>query len=150
MPRTVFLLLLALVLPAGALAQAPQLVDRIVAVVNKEVITLSELNDAVASAPNVAVVSHEFWRTKLGGRREALGRAVVLDDRQYLVVGVMPEWFRYPLGNVSMWLPLAPGALTDAEQRQVNLVGRVRDGITPDAAKERVKQLGITAATAKL
>jgi peptidyl-prolyl cis-trans isomerase SurA len=53
MPRTAsfFLLLLALALPAGgALAQAPQLVDRIVAVVNKEVITLSELNDAVASA----------------------------------------------------------------------------------------------------
>ena len=34
----------------GALAQKPQLVDRIVAVVNKEVITLSELNDAVAAA----------------------------------------------------------------------------------------------------
>jgi putative ABC transport system permease protein len=99
-------------------------------------------DDAVASAPNVAVVSHEFWRTKLGGRREALGRAVVLDDRQYLVVGVMPEWFRYPLGNVSMWLPLAPGALTDAEQRQVNLVGRIRDDITADAAKARAKQLG--------
>lgn len=42
----VFLLLL----PGLAPAQAPQLVDRIVAVVNKEVITFSELNAAVASA----------------------------------------------------------------------------------------------------
>ncbi len=42
----VFLLLL----PGFAPAQAPQLVDRIVAVVNKEVITFSELNAAVASA----------------------------------------------------------------------------------------------------
>jgi peptidyl-prolyl cis-trans isomerase SurA len=42
---------LALLLAAGsALAQGVQLVDRIVAVVNKEVITLSELNESVATA----------------------------------------------------------------------------------------------------
>jgi len=41
-----FLLLLPLTVPA----QGPALVDRIVAVVNKEVITFSELNAAVASA----------------------------------------------------------------------------------------------------
>src|SRR5918992_5660605 len=43
------LLLLALV-PGVAPAQGPQLVDRIVAVVNKEVITLSELSAAVGAA----------------------------------------------------------------------------------------------------
>ena len=44
------LLLPSLLLPSRAPAQAPALVDRIVAVVNKEVITFSELNAAVASA----------------------------------------------------------------------------------------------------
>jgi peptidyl-prolyl cis-trans isomerase SurA len=43
-------IVLLLLLPSTAPAQAPQLVDRIVAVVNKEVITFSELNAAVASA----------------------------------------------------------------------------------------------------
>lgn len=43
-----FLLLLALPLPCAA--QGPVLLDRIVAIVNKEVITLSELNDAVDMA----------------------------------------------------------------------------------------------------
>ncbi len=43
------LIVVALLLPGVALAQAAQLVDRIVAVVNKEVITLSELNAAVAA-----------------------------------------------------------------------------------------------------
>ena len=42
--------LFLLLLPLPALAQGPALVDRIVAVVNKEVITFSELNAAVASA----------------------------------------------------------------------------------------------------
>ena len=40
----------AFLMPAEAAAQRPSLVDRIVAVVNKEVITLSELNDAIATA----------------------------------------------------------------------------------------------------
>src|SRR5579859_4147476 len=43
-------LLLSLAFPLGAFAQRPALVDRIVAVVNKEAITLSELNDQVAAA----------------------------------------------------------------------------------------------------
>ena len=45
-----FLLLVLLAASAGAAAQRVVLVDRIVAVVNKEVITLSELSDAVATA----------------------------------------------------------------------------------------------------
>ena len=44
------LLAAALLLPLPLLAQGPQLVDRIVAVVNKEVITFSELGAAVAGA----------------------------------------------------------------------------------------------------
>jgi peptidyl-prolyl cis-trans isomerase SurA len=43
------LILAALLLPGLALGQAAQLVDRIVAVVNKDVITLSELNAAVGT-----------------------------------------------------------------------------------------------------
>ena len=46
MYRWVFLFLIC---PAMAMAQSPRLVDRIVAVVNKEVITLSELHAAVAT-----------------------------------------------------------------------------------------------------
>src|ERR1044072_7803449 len=44
------LLFMLLLLPSLAPAPAPALVDRIVAVVNKEVITYSELTAAVASA----------------------------------------------------------------------------------------------------
>ena len=44
------LLFLALLPAAPAVAQKPVLVDRVVAVVNKEIITLSELNEAIAAA----------------------------------------------------------------------------------------------------
>jgi peptidyl-prolyl cis-trans isomerase SurA len=50
MRSLIALLVLCFAFPLGALAQRPELVDRIVAVVNKEAITLSELNDQVAAA----------------------------------------------------------------------------------------------------
>jgi putative ABC transport system permease protein len=96
-------------------------------------------DDGAADAPNVAVVSTEFWRTRLGSRRDAIGRPIVLDGKQYLVVGVMPDWFRFPLGNVAAWIPLKPG--DDDKERFINLVGRIRPDITPAAAEARVKEL---------
>ena len=48
--RKIFLLAALVVLPFVSQAQRVTLVDRIVAVVNKEVITLSELNEAIAAA----------------------------------------------------------------------------------------------------
>ncbi|HUJ86063.1 MAG TPA: peptidylprolyl isomerase [Burkholderiales bacterium] len=50
MRRLIAALVLCLTFPLGALAQHPVLVDRIVAVVNKEAITQSELDDQVAAA----------------------------------------------------------------------------------------------------
>ena len=96
-------------------------------------------DDGAADAPNVAVVSDEFWRTRLGASRDALGRPIVLDGRQYLVVGVMPAWFRYPLGNVGVWLPLKPGVYP--EDRYIDLVGRIRSDVTPQLAEQRVREL---------
>ena len=98
-------------------------------------------DDAIADAPNVAVVTDEFWHKQLGASRDAIGRPIVLDGRQYIVVGVMPEWFRYPLANASAWLPAKPGALSTPERQWMAVVGRIRDGLTPAAAALRVRQI---------
>ena len=50
MRRLIAALVLCFAFAPGAFAQAMSLVDRVVAVVNKEAITLSELNDHVAAA----------------------------------------------------------------------------------------------------
>ena len=50
MRSLIAVLVLCLAIPAAALAQGMSVVDRVVAVVNNEAITLSELNDQVAAA----------------------------------------------------------------------------------------------------
>src|SRR5207237_1677875 len=39
----------------------------------------------------VAVVSHDFWQRRLGGRADAIGRSVRFDGQDYALVGVLPE-----------------------------------------------------------
>jgi predicted permease len=46
--------------------------------------------DAVLGAESTAVLAHRFWRERLGGDPEAIGRLIRLDGNDYTVVGVLP------------------------------------------------------------
>ena len=65
--------------------------------------------DDVPGAPQaVAIVSHAFWRTKLGGEPDAIGRSIQLNRQDVTVIGVAPATFRgVELGDgPDLWLPL--------------------------------------------
>jgi putative ABC transport system permease protein len=47
----------------------------------------------------LVIVSHQFWKRRLSGRNDALGRAILLDGRPYEVVGVMPPAVSFPRGR---------------------------------------------------
>ena len=42
------------------------------------------------SAPHLAVVTHEYWRTRLGSDTAVLGRSIRIDEQPYEVIGVLP------------------------------------------------------------
>jgi putative ABC transport system permease protein len=39
---------------------------------------------------NVAILSYEFWHRRFGGNPNILSQAIMLDDQQFTVIGVMP------------------------------------------------------------
>jgi len=47
--------------------------------------------DGRPGAPPVVIVSHGFWSQRLGGRPDALGKAVRLGGVDYRLVGVLPD-----------------------------------------------------------
>jgi putative ABC transport system permease protein len=51
---------------------------------------LSDVDGRPAS-PRTAVVSHEFWQRRLGGRPDAIGKPVRFDGVDYTLVGVLPK-----------------------------------------------------------
>lgn len=47
-------------------------------------------------APNLAVLSHNFWRRRLGADPDVVGQTLTLDGEPYEIIGVMPKGFVYP------------------------------------------------------
>ena len=96
--------------------------------------------------PHVAVLSHRIWQQEFGGARSAIGRPVVLNERQYRVIGVMPPEFNYP-SNPDIWLPIAVpitnNEIFDAFKLYVPLtvIGRLRPGVSVGAANQAVARL---------
>jgi putative ABC transport system permease protein len=82
----------------------------------------------------VAVVSHDFWRSRLGQSQEILGRTITLHDRIYAIVGVLPPGFHFPesIGNAEIWTVLNPTGqqLTNRSYWWLCTVGRLKTGLS--------------------
>jgi predicted permease len=100
----------------------------------------------------VAVLSYGMWRSRFHGDANVLGSKILLYRKPYIVIGVMPRDFEFPLnpGNVNqseLWLPLSlqPEEFTAGSAASWNsrMVGRLKPGITAEQAQsdaERVVQ----------
>lgn len=67
-----------------------------------------ELSDDLAPGGHpVVVVSERFWRSRLGGLPDALGKTLDLNGRPYTIVGVLPSGFTGTLPGFFMqfWAP---------------------------------------------
>ncbi len=96
--------------------------------------------DDKEGAEDVLVISHGLWRRRYGGSPEAIGRRVTLNDRPFAIVGVMPPDVDYPAG-VELWRTTrsvpTTGPFGDAARFEVDLIARLRPGVTmPQAASE--------------
>jgi putative ABC transport system permease protein len=98
-----------------------------------------------ASGAKVMVVSHAFWRDRLGGTTDAIGRSVRIDDIAYEIVGVMPESFRgvseLQGAAKSYWIPLAFPAdvLSNRMDHQVAVVARLAASATSTQLGEELR-----------
>ena len=88
----------------------------------------------------VVVISEALWRERLGGRSDIVGRALTLDGKVRTVVGVMPKSFRFPTGDDQLWMPLADSSRAESRSAHyLEVVGRLADGVTAQAAAEGLK-----------
>lgn len=77
------------------------------------------------------VLSHGVWVSRFGSDPAVLGRAILLDETPYEVIGVMPRGFAFPETDVQVWTALEePG--TDARPGGFNYsgIGRLSAGAT--------------------
>jgi predicted permease len=87
----------------------------------------------------VAVLSYGIWRSRFHGDEKIVGTKILLDRKPYLVVGVMPLDFEFPLipghvNNSELWVPLSPQpeefTAGYAASWNLRMVGRLKPGVT--------------------
>jgi putative ABC transport system permease protein len=96
-----------------------------------------EKGDGAPGSEPVVIVSYDVWRRRFGGTADAIGRQIVLNDRTYTVVGVMPRRFLLHGESDAFWLPVDLEArVTDASLRNFYGVGRLAPGVAAERAQE--------------
>ena len=104
-------------------------------------------SDDQSGAPNVAILSDRLLQRRFGGDRSIVGRPVMLDDNEYLVIGVMPARFVDALApSADIWAPLqerSPAPFSSREWgHHYQIIGRLRDGAATTQAMSELKTIG--------
>jgi len=97
-----------------------------------------ESSDEFEGAADVVVLSHAYWRTRLGASPDAVGETLVVNGRPHAIVGIAPPDFSFPSPAVMFWRPdvLPRDAVAPGRVRVVNVIARLAEGATIQAAAQ--------------
>jgi predicted permease len=89
------------------------------------------------------MLSYSLWQSAFGSAQDITSRTIRLGDHDYVVAGVMPKDFQFPIGSPTpaLWISLsedADGKDPKTGQRGfdcLDVIGRLKPGITLEQAK---------------
>jgi putative ABC transport system permease protein len=93
-------------------------------------------------ADQVAVVSHGFWQRRFAGDAGLLGKTIQMNGKKYIVVGIMPRGFDYPV-PMELWVPLGlnPAEKTNRAKLSLESLGRLKPGVSVAQARSAVESV---------
>ena len=105
----------------------------------------------------IAVIGHQFWRTRFGAAPDVVGRTVRMGGEPFEIVGVAPEHFGgltdriqaytavwVPLGSTTMFASNAapPEDPSDRRRRQLSVLLTLSGEATPETVSAEVRAIG--------
>jgi putative ABC transport system permease protein len=109
--------------------------------------TTFSLEPRAGSEP-AAVISDSLWHRDFSGDPSLVGKQIWLTNRSYTVIGIAPRYFRglQPGVPTDVWLPVTieykKGELDDRNNRDFELLGRLRSGVMPEQAQVEFGVIG--------
>ena len=94
--------------------------------------------------PPVVILSHALWERRFGGDASVVGKGLTLDGKTYTVVGVLPATFVIPDKfriDYALWVPLAESETGAGPFRIVRVIGRLKPGVGPAAARAELDMI---------
>lgn len=94
-----------------------------------------------ADGENVAVITDRLWRGTFASDPGIVGRSVTLDGAPHTILGVLPPDFPR-LGQEDIYAPMSAATLaTPRGSRSLVVAGRLRDGVSLAAARQRMVEV---------
>ena len=85
------------------------------------------------------IISHQFWQKELISADDVIGKPLLVDERQLLIiVGIMPETFDFP-NDTDVWICMSGRIWSGGSGTQY--VGRLRPGISLEQAARDLKAM---------
>ena len=101
-------------------------------------------DEDLPGGPAVVVLSHHFWRRVFHEDPAIVGRKVILRGEPYIVVGVMPEYFRSD-APADLWTPLRPSNTGEGAYSNYDIIARLKPGVTWAQADSQIEAVGARA-----
>jgi predicted permease len=92
--------------------------------------------------PPIVILSHELWQTAFGGQN-IVGQTVEVNGLMREVIGIMPPGTDVMDNRTEIWMPLGlnPGNRRNRGNHYLYLIGRLKDGVTPQQAQTELAAL---------
>jgi predicted permease len=114
-------------------------------------------DDDRPDAPPAAVISHRYWQRRFGGEDTAIGKTIQVNNVAVTVVGVLPRDFIGTLQigtmpDLTLPMTLDPringgrSSLTDSSYWWIQIMGRLRPGVSREAAQAQTEPVFVQAA----
>lgn len=99
--------------------------------------------DDTPEAQRSVVLPYATWQRLFGGRADILGQSILLDDRAYTIIGVLPRTFQFAPRAAELWVTIHDlgSCETDRSCRSFYGVARLNDGATLSSAAAHVSTI---------
>jgi len=112
-------------------------------------LTSEDVNPHAGSTSQVAVIGYEFWRQRVGGAHDVIGKQIRIEGQPFTVIGVTRKWFTGmtpgELPEVAIPISAIPlvdsnlGSLDNRSSLWVRITARLKDGVTLAQARAQLQ-----------
>jgi putative ABC transport system permease protein len=92
-------------------------------------------------AEKVVILSHGLWQRRFNADRSIVGKPLQLNGEAYTVIGVAPDWFRYP-AKADLWTPFQMDRSSVEKGHYFEVVGRLKPGVSLEKASAAATLIG--------
>jgi len=95
--------------------------------------------DESAGAESFMIIGYGVWKDRYGKNPNVVGRSVRANDKTAVIIGVMPEGFKFP-NNEDVWFNIVPNdQLEKRDNRAFMMIGMLKPGRTRQAAQAELE-----------